>query len=139
MLSREVRSAPTRYLLRVAGWEVCFAATAAARYCGLGVLGCPPPRAQVLYLPDAGVLTAGGTFKRSDTEAGAFDTPESAQLLLHNLLAAHKEQLGRLRAPDGASSLEEVRGRVVPSARPCCEPPQLCPCHVLHSQRTGEV
>ena len=65
-------------------------------------------RAQVLYVADAGVLTGGGTFARSEAEPGSFDTPEAAQLLLHNLLAAHEAQMGGLRTPDGSRSLAEV-------------------------------
>lgn len=75
------------------------------------------PCPQVLYVADAGVLTAGGNFRRSEAEPGAFDTPESAQLLLHNLVSAHADALGTLRTPDGASSLAEV-GRV--GVAGCC-------------------
>lgn len=59
-------------------------------------------------MADAGVLTAGGNFRRCEADPGAWDTPESAQLLLHNLLAAHGDALGGLRTPDGAASLAEV-------------------------------
>jgi hypothetical protein len=62
----------------------------------------------VLYLADAGVLTAGGTFKPSEADPRLFDTMESAQLLLHNLMAAHEPTLAQLRAPSSARSLAEV-------------------------------
>lgn len=69
----------------------------------------------MLYLADAGVLTAGGTFKCCEAEPAVFDTMESAQLLLHNLMAAHQPALAQLRSPNSAGSLAEV-------LRACCRP-----------------
>ena len=47
---------------------------------------------QALYVPNAEVLTAGGTFAYNKEEK-EWDTPESAKYILHNLLAAHREAL----------------------------------------------
>lgn len=47
---------------------------------------------QALYVPNAEVLTAGGTFAHNK-EKNEWDTPESAKYILHNLLAAHREAL----------------------------------------------
>ena len=77
-------------------------------------------------MADAGVLTAGGNFRPCTADPGAFDTPESAQLLLHNLLAAHGPALGALRTPDGAASLAEVGG--TPGDPQCLDVLQPDPC-----------
>ena len=63
---------------------------------------------QVLYVANAEVLTDGGFFSYNEA-AGGWDTPQSAQFILHNLLASHRDALGAMRTKDGAQSLAEVR------------------------------
>lgn len=58
-------------------------------------------------MANAEVLTDGGFFSYNEA-AGGWDTPQSAQLILHNLLASHKDALGAMRTTDGAQSLAEV-------------------------------
>ncbi|CAL8465449.1 g4985 [Coccomyxa elongata] len=60
-----------------------------------------------LYIPNAEVLTAGGTFAYNK-EKNEWDTPESAKYILHNLLAAHREALQGMRTVDGSRSLLEA-------------------------------
>ena len=62
---------------------------------------------QVLYVANAEVLTDGGFFSYNEA-AGGWDTPQSAQYILHNLLASHKDALAAMRTKDGARSLAEV-------------------------------
>ena len=64
---------------------------------------------QVLYLPCAMQLSHGGFFARR--EEGAWDTPESAKLVLHGLVSHHKEWLQRLQTADGSASLAELASR----------------------------
>ena len=62
---------------------------------------------QVLYIANAEVLTDGGFFSYNEA-AGGWDTPQSAQFILHNLLASHMDALGAMQTKDGARSLAEV-------------------------------
>ena len=72
-------------------------------------------------MANAEVLTDGGFFSYNEA-AGGWDTPQSAQLILHNLLASRKDALGAMRTKDGARSLAEVG---------CC----LHVCCSCHSER----
>lgn len=60
-----------------------------------------------MYLPNAEVLTRGGTFAYNKSEE-AWDTPESGRFILHNVLAAHRGTLEGLRTADGSRSLAEL-------------------------------
>ncbi|KAK9903455.1 hypothetical protein WJX75_006121 [Coccomyxa subellipsoidea] len=60
-----------------------------------------------VYLPNAEVLTAGGTFAYNK-DAEVWDTPESAKYILHNLLAAHRDALQGMRSVDGSCSVAEL-------------------------------
>lgn len=63
---------------------------------------------QVLYVANAEMLTDGGFYSYNEA-AGGWDTPQSAQYILHNLMVSHKDALGDTRTKDGARSLAEVR------------------------------
>lgn len=63
--------------------------------------------AQAVYVPNAEVLTAGGTFAYNK-DAEAWDTPESAKYILHNLLAAHRDALQGMHSVDGSCSVAEL-------------------------------
>ena len=58
-------------------------------------------------MANAEVLTDGGFYSYNEA-AGGWDTPQSAQFILHNLLASHKDALAAMRTKDGARSLAEV-------------------------------
>ena len=62
---------------------------------------------QVLYVANAEVLTDGGFYSQNEAADG-WDTPQSAQYILHNLLASHRDALAKLRTRDGTRSLAEV-------------------------------
>ena len=62
---------------------------------------------QVLYVANAEVLTDGGFYSQNEA-ANGLDTPQSAQYILHNLLASHRDALAKLRTRDGTRSLAEV-------------------------------
>jgi len=62
---------------------------------------------QVLYVPNAEVLTDGGFYSYNES-AGAWDTPQSAQYILQNLLTSHKDALEAMKTTDGARSLAAV-------------------------------
>ena len=62
---------------------------------------------QVLYVANAEVLTDGGFYSQNEAADG-WDTPQSAQYILHNLLASHRDALEKLRTKDGSRSLAEV-------------------------------
>ncbi len=83
---------------------------------------------QVLYVANAEMLTDGGFFSYNEA-AGAWDTPQSAQFILHNLLASHKDALEAMRTKDGARSLAEV-GRCLHASLQLSEqaPGMLCIC-----------
>lgn len=68
---------------------------------------------QVLYVANAEMLTDGGFFSYNEA-AGGWDTPQSAQFILHNLLASHKDALGAMRTTDGVRSLAEVDAACMP-------------------------
>lgn len=63
---------------------------------------------QVLYVANAEILTDGGFYSQNEAADG-WDTPQSAQYILHNLLASHRDALEKLRTKDGTRSLAEVR------------------------------
>ena len=83
---------------------------------------------QVLYVANAEMLTDGGFFSYNEA-AGGWDTPQSAQFILHNLLASHKDALGAMRTKDGARSLAEV-GRCLHASLQLSDqaPGMLCIC-----------
>ena len=62
---------------------------------------------QLLYVPNAEVLTDGGFYSYNES-AGAWDTPQSAQYILQNLLTSHKDALEAMTTKDGARSLAAV-------------------------------
>ena len=73
-------------------------------------------RAQVVYVPQAQQLTQGGFFYKSKTHPGMWDTAESAQLLLQNLVASHREALEALSARLDTESDEDVAAMAAVSA-----------------------
>ena len=73
-------------------------------------------RAQVVFVPQAQQLTQGGFFYKSKTHPGMWDTAESAQLLLQNLVASHREALEALSARLDTESDEDVAAMAAASA-----------------------
>jgi hypothetical protein len=64
-----------------------------------------------VYVPHAEQLTGGGFFYKSKAHPGLWDTAESAQLLLRNLLAAHRAALKALPARLDAERAADDDGR----------------------------
>lgn len=73
-------------------------------------------RVQVVYVPHAQQLTQGGFYYKSKAHPGMWDTAESAQLLLQNLMASHRDALEALPARLDAESDDDLAAMAAAAA-----------------------